>query len=142
MLRPLPPTQFATSNNKNENEVVLTRDTSRDNNDIRAGERLLHAIVGGEETLNAGNSRDVGEVGGDTGSVDDIVEGEVVDERARLEEEGQWLSDAAGGTCYDCVVDTLVSIVFPVFWTRNAVGGVMDVAYRPSYCLMWLFGWW
>ena len=63
----------------------------------------------------------MGEVGGDTGSVDDIVEGEVVDERARLEEEGQWLSDTTGGTCYDCVVDTLVSIVFPVFWTRNAM---------------------
>jgi len=33
----------------------------------------------------------VREVGGHAGSVDDIVEGELVDERAGLEEEGQRL---------------------------------------------------
>jgi hypothetical protein len=34
----------------------------------------------------------VGQIGGDTGGVDDIVEAEVVDERAGLEEEGEGLS--------------------------------------------------
>lgn len=41
-------------------------------------------------------------IGGNTGCVDDIVEGEVVDQRAGLEEEGQWLSDTAGSSCDDC----------------------------------------
>jgi hypothetical protein len=33
----------------------------------------------------------VGEIGCNTGSVDDIVEGELVNEGARLEQKGQWL---------------------------------------------------
>ena len=37
-------------------------------------------------------------VGSHTGGVDDIVEGELVDERAGLEEEGQRLADSATGT--------------------------------------------
>lgn len=44
----------------------------------------------------------MGEIGGDTWGVDDIVEGELVDERAGLEEEREWLADTAGGTCDDC----------------------------------------
>ena len=35
----------------------------------------------------------MGKVGGYTGGVDDIVEGELVDERAGLEEEGQRLGE-------------------------------------------------
>lgn len=35
---------------------------------------------------------DVGEIGGNTGGVDNIVEGELIDERAELEEEGQRLN--------------------------------------------------
>lgn len=34
---------------------------------------------------------DVGQVGGNTGGVDDIVEGELVDKGAELEEQGQGL---------------------------------------------------
>jgi hypothetical protein len=34
---------------------------------------------------------DMAQIGGDAGGVDDIVEGELVDERAGLEEEGQGL---------------------------------------------------
>jgi hypothetical protein len=33
----------------------------------------------------------VGQIGSDTGGVDDIVEGELVDELAGLEEQRQWL---------------------------------------------------
>ena len=44
----------------------------------------------------------MGQVGGDTWGVHDIVKGEVVDERARLEEEREWLANTARGTCDDC----------------------------------------
>jgi hypothetical protein len=59
----------------------------------------------------------VGQVGRDTGRVDDIVEGELVNKLAGLEEQRQWLwrvsaglelragqiclSNASGGTCND-----------------------------------------
>ena len=39
---------------------------------------------------------DVGEVGSDTGSVDDIVQGELINQRAELEEEGQGLLSSQG----------------------------------------------
>ncbi len=71
--------------------VRLTRNASRDNNDIGAGEGLLQTIVRGEEALDLSNGRDVGQVGRHAWGVDDIVEGELVDEWGRLEEEGEWL---------------------------------------------------
>ena len=46
------------------------------------------------------SGRDVRKVRGNTGSVDDIVEGELVDERASLEEEGQRLR----GDVSECVL--------------------------------------
>jgi hypothetical protein len=45
-----------------------------------------------------GVSVDVGQVSGDTGGVDNVVEGEVGDQRGLLEEERQGLSDTAGST--------------------------------------------
>lgn len=48
-----------------------------------------------------GDGGDVRQVGGDTGSVDDIVERELVDEGRDLEEEGQRLANATGSTCDD-----------------------------------------
>jgi hypothetical protein len=39
---------------------------------------------------------DMAQIGGDAGGVDDIVEGELVDKRAGLEEEGQGLGELAG----------------------------------------------
>jgi len=41
----------------------------------------------------------VREVGGDTGGVDDIVERELADQRARLHEKGQRLANATRGSC-------------------------------------------
>jgi hypothetical protein len=41
-------------------------------------------------------ARDVGQVGSDTGGVHDIVEGELGDELAGLEEERQWLRGVSG----------------------------------------------
>ena len=67
---------------------MLTGNTSRDDDDVCAGECVLQAIIFGEVALDLGNGADVGEIGGDTWGVDDIVKGELVDERARLEEEG------------------------------------------------------
>jgi hypothetical protein len=69
----------------------LTGNASGDDDDVSASEGLLEAIVGGKEALDLGDGGDVGKVGGHAGSVDDIVEGELVDERASLEEEGQRL---------------------------------------------------
>ena len=43
----------------------------------------------------------MGKVGGDTWSVDDIVESELVDKRASLHEEGERLANATGSTCDD-----------------------------------------
>jgi hypothetical protein len=69
----------------------LTGNASGDDDNVGASEGLPHAIVGGEEALDLGDGGDVGEIGGHAGGVDDIVEGELVDERAGLEEEGQRL---------------------------------------------------
>lgn len=77
----------------------LTRDASRDDNDVGISEGLLHAIIGGEVALNLSNGGDVGEIGGNAWCVDDIVEGEFVDERAGLEEEGQWLYSGGFSCC-------------------------------------------
>lgn len=46
--------------------------------------------------------RDVRKVGSNTGSVDDIVEREVIDQGARLEKEGEGLANSSRGTCDDC----------------------------------------
>lgn len=69
----------------------LTGNASGDDDDVSASEGLLETIVGGKEALDLGDGGDVRKVGGHTGGVDDIVEGELVDERASLEEEGQRL---------------------------------------------------
>jgi len=69
----------------------LARDAGGDDDDVGAGEGVLQAVVFGEETVDLGDGGDVGEISGDAGRVDDIVEGEVVDERAGLEEEGERL---------------------------------------------------
>ncbi len=69
----------------------LTRDTGRDHHDISTGQGLLQAIVRGKEPLNLCNGGDVGQVGRHAGGVDDIIEGELVDERGGLEEEGERL---------------------------------------------------
>lgn len=44
----------------------------------------------------------MGQVGGDTGGVDNIVEVELADQRARLHEKRQRLANATGGSCDDC----------------------------------------
>jgi hypothetical protein len=69
----------------------LTGNASGNDDDVSASEGLLEAVVGGKEALDLGDGGDVGKVGGHARGVDDIVEGELVDERAGLEEEGQRL---------------------------------------------------
>ena len=66
-------------------------DAGWDDDDVSTGEGLFHAIVVGEVAVDLGNRRDMRQIGGDAGGVDDIVEGEVVDLLVRLEEEGEWL---------------------------------------------------
>ena len=79
-----------------------TGNTSRDDNDVSTGQGLGETVISREETVNGGDGRDVREIGGDTGSVDDIVEREVVDKWAGLEEEGQRLANATSGSGNDC----------------------------------------
>lgn len=89
--------------------------------------RLLPERVGSAYSW----GRDVRKVGGNTGSVDDIVEGELIDERAGLEEERKrlarrvsisvssgirgdrglesYLTNAARGTSNNCANDKLAS---------------------------------
>ena len=71
----------------------LTGNACGNDNYVSASEGLLEAIVGGKEALDLGDGGDVRKVGSHTGGVDDIVEGELVDERAGLEEEGQRLGE-------------------------------------------------
>ena len=99
-------------------DFVHTGDTSGNDNHVGAGKGLLHAIICGQVSLDLlcdaqlcsynisacdahGNGGDVGEIGSDTWSVHNIVKGELIDERASLEEEGQRLSNATGGSCDD-----------------------------------------
>lgn len=69
----------------------LARNARRDDDDIGAGESVLQAVILGQEASELGHRGDVGEIGRDAGGVDDIVESELVDERAGLEEEGEGL---------------------------------------------------
>lgn len=90
--------------------MARTGNASGDDNDVGILEGRLCALVGGEvagcflrrqlsvaslEFL--GNARthgvggDVRQVGGNTGGVDNIVEGELIDERGELQEQGQGL---------------------------------------------------
>jgi hypothetical protein len=71
----------------------LTGNASGDDDNVSASKGLPHAVVGGKEALDLGDGGDVRKVGSHTGGVDDIVEGELVDERAGLEEEGQRLGE-------------------------------------------------
>jgi hypothetical protein len=89
--------------------VQLTRNTGRDDHDVGAGESALETVILGQVSGNSllpfSNSScvygasfnsyrwcgDVREVGSDTWCVDDIVEGELVNELAVLEEERERL---------------------------------------------------
>jgi hypothetical protein len=51
-------------------------------------------------TYRAGGN--VRQIGGDTGGVDDIVQGKLVNERGELEQQGQRLSNATRGASNDC----------------------------------------
>lgn len=86
-----------------------TGNASRDDDDIGAGESLLEAVILGEETgdflrrqstrilgvysclVTYGNGGDVRQISGNTGGVDHIVESQLVDQRAGLEEEREGL---------------------------------------------------
>lgn len=82
-------------------DLVRTGNTGGDDNDVSAGESLLHAIILGEVASNLCGSGDVRDIGSNTGGVDNIVEGELRDERRGLEEEGERLSDTTGSTSND-----------------------------------------
>jgi hypothetical protein len=50
----------------------------------------------GKDLLTYGNGGDVGQIGSDTGGVDDIVEGKLVNQRRGLQQEREGLDDRNG----------------------------------------------
>lgn len=71
--------------------MSLTGNTGRDDDNVGILEGGLGSVIGGEEAGGLGLGRDVGQVGRDSGGVDDIVERELVNERGELEEKGEGL---------------------------------------------------
>lgn len=78
----------------------LTGNTGRDDDNVGILERSLGSVIGGEEAGRLGLGRDVGEIGRDSGSVDDIVERELVNKRGELEEKGEGLRDSLLGSVH------------------------------------------
>jgi hypothetical protein len=79
----------------------LARNASGDDNDVRILEGGLGAIVGWQVSGDFRLRRDVGEIGCDAGGVDNIVESQLVDEGACLEEKREGLTNATGGASND-----------------------------------------
>jgi hypothetical protein len=105
----------------------LTWDTSGDDDHVCSGEGLLHPIVCWEVSVDLRHGGDVRQVSRHTWGVDDIVEGEVVYERAGLEEEGewllQWIGDVSIGLWYGAKASmALQLIVEPVYGELNLLG--------------------
>jgi hypothetical protein len=76
----------------------LTGDTGRDEDDLGALEGVGEAGGARLVALDLGLGVDVGDVGGNTGSSADVVEGELSDAGVELEEEGEGLANATAGT--------------------------------------------
>lgn len=76
----------------------LAGNTCGNDDNVGACEGLGETIVGLEETLDLGRSVDVGEVGGDTGRVYDIKEGEMGNRRICFEQQRERLANAASST--------------------------------------------
>lgn len=112
-------------------KCLLTWNASGDDDDVGALEGLGHTAVGWEVAIDLSDGRDVRQVGGNTWSVDDIVERKVVDERAGLEEEGQRLADTARCTCDDY---KLASVSASVDFNITAATPMADVV--MSGCLV------
>lgn len=91
-------------------EALRTGDTGRDDNDVSARESLLHAIVLGKVASDLCGSGNVRDIGSNTRGVDNIVEGELRDERGGLEEEGERLSDTTGCTSNDYEMVSFVDV--------------------------------
>lgn len=101
LLLPVSSRPPATATKSRKREPSLTWNTSWDDDNVRILERLGHAAIGWEVALDLGDGGNVRQIRRDTWGVHDIVEGELVDERAGLEEERQRLTDTARGTCDD-----------------------------------------
>jgi hypothetical protein len=110
----------------------LTRNTGRDDNDVGAGKSALETVVlgqvSGDSLLPFSNSScvcgakansyrwcgDVREVGSDTWCVDDIVEGELVNELAVLEEEREGLLGGQLAIAFSYLRPRRGSVLVPV----------------------------
>lgn len=80
----------------------LSWDTSRNDNNVGTGERVLQTIVLWKMASNLALSADVAQVGSNTRRVDHIIQGEVVDIRGELQEQRKWLSNSTACTSNDC----------------------------------------
>lgn len=74
--------------------------TSGNHNNVDTGDSLLQLRIA-DESLDSTGGVDVRQVSGNTGSVDDIVEGKAGDGGVVFEEEGERLADTASGS-EDC----------------------------------------
>jgi flavin-dependent dehydrogenase len=90
---------------------VLTGDTGGDDNNVSTGEGKLQAIVlgkvagdflfgqhgteDGDSEQTYGNRGDVREISSHTRSVDNIIQGKLINERRSLEEKGERLNQLA-----------------------------------------------
>lgn len=79
----------------------LSGDTSGDDDDVGTGQGLLESVILGEVTSDLGLGGDVGEVSGNTGGVDDIVESKLGHVRRELEEKRKGLANTTSGSGND-----------------------------------------
>jgi len=77
----------------------LARDTSRNDNGVSTLEGLVHRVTTMASDL--GLCVDMRKIGGDTGGVDDIKEGEVRDKVGLLQEQRERLADSSCGAADD-----------------------------------------
>jgi len=89
----------------------LAGDTSGDDNNVSVLERLLSAIIGREVASGLGAGGDVGEIGGNAGGVDNIVESKLVDVGREREEERERLANATR-SARDNSLDHLDGVVY------------------------------
>jgi hypothetical protein len=79
----------------------LSGDTGGDNDNVGAGQSVLETVILGEVASDLSLGGDVGEVSGNTGGVDDIVESKLGHVRREFEEKRKGLANTTSGSGND-----------------------------------------
>lgn len=126
---------------------VRTRNAGRDDNDVGTSEGVLQAVVFGEISsdflsvvqpsernselqMKYRHRRNMGKISGDARGVDNIVKGELVDERTGLQQEGKRLSMAIISIRSPTVVNQTVPYLANA--TRSAEDNCKTLSARPG----------